>query len=281
MHSLVKKLLDEAPVLTDGAWGTQLQARGLGLGDCADVWNLSHPDRVEDLARAYVEAGSRIILTNTFRANRVALAAHGLADRLAEINQAGVRLSRKAAGESALVFASLGPVGHYPTSGEVYYEQATVLAGAGADGLVLETMTDLDEALQALAAAQTTGLPVVVSLVFDWGSDHDRLRTGETPEQAALALTHAGADVLGANCGRGIAGSVSLCHRLRAATELPIWIKPNAGLPEMKEGRFHYPTTAEEFAGRARELRAAGASFLGGCCGTTPEFIRALRTALF
>jgi methionine synthase I (cobalamin-dependent) len=277
----------EAPVITDGAWGTQLQARGLSPGACADEWNLSHPDRVEEVARGYVEAGSRVLLTNTFRANRLALAAGGLADRAADINRAGVAISRRAAGDRALVFASVGPSGRPLLTREIsepeleiaFVEQAEALAEAGADGLVLETMTDLKEAQVALAAARRTGLPIVVCMVFDCGKGKDGTLMGAPPEKVAEVLSQGGADVIGANCGNGVAGHVSVCRRLRRATDRPIWIKANAGLPQIVDGRLVYRTTPEEFAGHAPALLDAGASFLGGCCGTTPEFIRALAEA--
>ena len=285
MNTLLKELLARAPLITDGALGTQLQARGLTTGECPDAWNLSHPDRVEEVARAYVEAGSDIILTNTFRANRLALEAYGLADQVEGINRAGVELARRAAAGRATVFASIGPSGKMLVMGDVseedlrraFSEQARALAKAGADGIVIETMTDLAEAKLAVAAARETGLPVAASMVFDSGREKDRTMTGVTPEQAAAELAAAGADVIGANCGLGIVGYVPICQRLHAATDRPIWIKPNAGLPEMVEGRVVYQTTPQEFAASVPALLEAGASFVGGCCGTAPEFIRAVK----
>jgi methionine synthase I (cobalamin-dependent) len=138
-------------------------------------------------------------------------------------------------------------------------------------------MTDLAEAKLAVAAARDVGLPIVASMVFDSGKDKDRTMTGVTPEQAAQELTAQGADVIGANCGLGIAGYVPICRRLRASTDRPIWIKPNAGLPEMVEGRVVYKTTPQEFAAFVPALLEAGASFVGGCCGTGPEFVRAMK----
>jgi len=288
MHPLLHSLLASGPVLTDGAWGTQLQARGLAAGDFPDAWNLTHPERVAEVARAYVEAGSRVILTNTFGANRVRLADHGLAERGGEINRLGVEISRRAAEGQAKVFASMGPSGKMLMSGETsadaleaaFGEQARALAVAGADALVVETMSDLEEAKIAVSAARQAGLPVVGCMVFDAGKNRDRTMMGNTPEQVAEALTAAGADVVGSNCGQGIAGFAAICRRLRAATDRPIWIKANAGLPEMVERRVVYRTTPEQFAGHAAELIEAGASFLGGCCGTSPEFIRQLGQAM-
>ncbi len=278
------EFLKRAPVITDGAWGTQLQAAGLQPGECPDGWNLSRPEEVERVARSYVEAGSAVILTNTFRSNKVGLAAYGLADQVVELNQAGTEVSRRAAEGRALVFASMGPTGKMIVAGELdrqtaleaFTVQARVLADAGADGIVIETMTDLSEALIALEAAKSTNLPVAVSLVFDSGKKKDRTMAGDTPEQAAAALVSAGADIVGANCGLGIEGFVLICRRMRAVTDAPIWIKPNAGLPVVEDGRMVYKTTPDEFASQARLIVEAGASFIGGCCGTAPEFIRAL-----
>jgi methionine synthase I (cobalamin-dependent) len=280
-------LLAVRPVVTDGAWGTELQARGLAIGDIPDRWNLTHPSRVAEVARAYVEAGSQVILTNTFRANRIALASNReLAGSVEEINRRGVEISKFAPGH--LVFASMGPAGKLLAAGEVtapeltdaFGEQAQALANAGANAILVETMTDLDEAELAIAAARATGLPVAASVVFDSGKNKDRTMMGVTPEHAAARLTAAGADIIGANCGRGIAGYVEICRRLRAASPLPIWIKANAGMPELVGGRATYRTTAAEFASFVPALVEAGASFIGGCCGTTPDFIRAVKGAL-
>jgi 5-methyltetrahydrofolate--homocysteine methyltransferase len=284
MSTIFQRLLANCPVVTDGAWGTELQARGLQSGDIPDAWNLTHPERVAEVARAYVEAGSRVILTNTFGANRVRLAGHGIAAQVPEINQRGVEISREAAAGHALVFASLGPSGKMLMSGETtaeelsaaFAEQAEALAAGGADAIVIETMCDLDEAKLALAAAKATALPVVACMVFDAGRDKDRTMMGATPEQVARDLTEAGADVIGANCGVGIERYVPVARRLKSATDRPVWIKANAGLPVMEDGRVIYRTAAEDFASHVSELLAAGVSFIGGCCGTNPSFIRAV-----
>jgi 5-methyltetrahydrofolate--homocysteine methyltransferase len=288
MKSLIEELVSTAPVLTDGAWGTELQARGLEPGSCPDVWNLAHPDRVEEIARAYVEAGSQIILTNTFGANRIALACYDVAERAVEISRAGVEISRRAARGRARVFAAMGPCGKMLFAEEVtekevalgFKEQARALAAEGPEAIVIETMSDLAEAELAVAAAVATGLPVIACMTFDSGREHDRTLMGTTPEEAAGGLTAAGADVVGANCGQGAEGYVGICKRLCTATNLPIWIKPNAGLPEVSYGFPRYRETPSSFARHAEALIQAGASFVGGCCGTTPEFIRELSTLL-
>jgi 5-methyltetrahydrofolate--homocysteine methyltransferase len=288
MHKLLEQLLAAGPVVTDGAWGTQLQERGLPVGACPDGWNLEQPERVEVVARAYVEAGSQIILTNTFGANRFILARHGLAERAAEINRAGVEISRRAAAGRAKVFASMGPTGVMLLMGDVspddvqaaFAEQAQAMAEGGADGIVVETMSDPAEARLAVAAAHETGLPVVACMTFDSGAKKDRTMMGTTPEQAAEQLRFAGADCLGANCGQGIAGYVEICRRLKAAGDGPVWIKANAGLPQVRDGQTVYAQTPEEFAQFVPQLVEAGAGFVGGCCGTTPDFIRAVRKTL-
>jgi methionine synthase I (cobalamin-dependent) len=286
--SLLRELAAAGPVLTDGAWGTELQARGLGPGEVPDSWNLSHPDRVEQVARAYVGAGSQVILTNTFRANRIALGSHPDLERIAELNRAGVEISRRAAGDRARVFASIGPCGKLLVTGEVdeaalracFAEQAQALAAGGADALVVETMSDLAEAAIAVEAAKATGLPVVACMVFDSGRNRDRTMMGVTPAQAAEELTRIGADAIGANCGTGVEDYIPICASLAAATPLPIWIKPNAGLPELENGKVVYRTGPADFARSVPRLVEAGARFLGGCCGTSPSFIEAMRREL-
>jgi len=270
--------------LTDGAWGTEFQRLGAALGACTDEWNIIKPELVRQIAASYVQAGSRVILTNTFRANSISLTQYGLQESFEAINRAAVKLSRQAAGNSAMVFASIGPSGKMLLTKEVtaeqlknaFSQQALALAAEGPDAILIETMTDLAEARIAAAAALETNLPVIVSLVFDSGKNRDRTIMGTTPEQAATALTSDGVHAVGANCGVGIREFIPVCKRMAAATSLPIWIKPNAGLPEMLGGVAHYKITPEEFAAAAPELIAAGATFLGGCCGTTPQFIREL-----
>lgn len=288
MKKLTQALASATPILTDGAWGTELQARGLEPGSCPDAWNLSYPECVEDVARTYVEAGSQVILTNTFGANRIALARHGLAGKVREVNRAGVEISRRAAGGRARVFASMGPTGKMLIAEEVserevaaaFEEQTRALAEAGADAIVIETMSDPAEANLAVAAARATGLPVIACMTFDSGREHDRTMMGITPERAAAELTAAGTDVIGANCGQSAESYIAICRRLRAATDLPLWMKPNAGLPEIRDGRLQYCETPQSFSSHAQTLVDAGASFIGGCCGTTPEFIRELSAHL-
>jgi len=284
----VKRLSDwlqRGVVITDGAWGTELQKLGLPPGVVSDRWNITQPEKVESVARAYAEAGSDVILTNTFRANAIAMADCAPTE-LDAINRAGVAISRRAAPRS-LVFASIGPTGEMLAAGKVtadqvlaaFTAQAQSLKDADADAIVIETMSDIEEARLALQAAKGTGLPIIASFAFDTGKNKDRTMTGATPEAVAIAMLEAGADAVGANCGVGIEQAVAICRRLSAACDLPVWIKPNAGLPTVEGDAIRYTTSAAFFASHFRAMQQAGAAFLGACCGSTPEFIRALVAA--
>jgi len=284
MNARIRDLLKNRPVILDGAWGTQMQARGLPDGACPDEWNLSSPEKVEEVARDYVEAGSQIIITNTFSSTRICLEQSGLADKVREINMAGVAISKRAAGTKALVFASLGPTGKSLFMGEVspelvaesYQEQADALAAAGADGLVVETMMDLKEAELAVQAAKSTGLPVVACMTFGRGKNKDHTMMGVTVAEAVESFSKLGVDVIGSNCGQGLEGMSKTCEVLKERTDLPIWIKSNAGIPRYEDGETIYGTTAEQFVELAQPVLDAGADFIGGCCGTSPAYIELL-----
>ncbi len=279
------------PILTDGAMGTMLHGRGIPFGTCFDALNLSHPALVGEIHRAYIEAGAQIILTNTFGANPYKLAVHGLADKLAEINRAGVDLARRivaASFKDVLVAGDVGPLGvHLVPFGRVTKEQAreafaaqmTALVEAGVDLLVIETLTDLYEIEEALAAARALcDLPVVASMTF---TRDDRTLLGDSPAKVARRLHAAGADVIGVNCSGGPAQLVRLVQQMREAVpEGYFWVKPNAGWPEQVAGRIMYPATPEYFGEYAWAFCQAGANFIGGCCGTTPAHIAAFRAAL-
>jgi methionine synthase I (cobalamin-dependent) len=274
--------LTGGPLLTDGAWGTELARLGLPAGQPADLWNIDHPERVAQVAQAYVDAGSRVLLTNTFRSNRIALEACGRAEEVHRLNSEGVAISRAAARNRAYVFASIGPTGRVLIAGDA---DPSIIAAAlreqvractAADALLLETFSDLEEARIGADAALAIGLPVIVSFAFDTGKRKDRTMMGVTPEQAAKFAMEHGLDGIGANCGVGIEQAIGLCQRLRAvAPTLPVWIKPNAGLPVIENGEAVYRVQPEDFASHVPALLEAGASFLGGCCGTNPAFIRA------
>jgi 5-methyltetrahydrofolate--homocysteine methyltransferase len=274
--------------VADGAWGTELDRLGCPAGFCREEWNVTRPELVQQVADSYVAAGARILLTNTFGANRYVLGRHSRAEHVAAYNRAGAEISRRAIGDKGHVFGSIGPSGKIVMMGEVKPEelfegfqlQAQALADGGADALVVETMTEIAEAVAAVRAAKTTGLPVVGSMTFDSGKTRTDTMMGVTPTQAVNALTDAGADIIGCNCGIGIENYIQVAAMLRAATDKPIWVKANAGLPEIEEGRIVYRMSPQEYATKARELVKAGANIVGGCCGTSPEFIRALCVSL-
>jgi methionine synthase I (cobalamin-dependent) len=272
--------------VADGSWSTRLQARGVPTDAPAELANLTHPHLVEALARDYIEAGARFVTTNTFAANRVVFERRGLQPDVAEVNRTGAALARKAVQDAdALVAGSIGPSGkilavHEIAEGElakVFQEQAAALAAGGADVIVLETFSELAEILLALDVVQTTtGLPVIASMSFDSGPQRTRTMMGAKAEDCATALEEAGADAVGCNCGAGIATILPAVVALRANTSLPLWVKPNAGLPELEGGRAVYKQTPDEFGHHVPELLEAGANIIGGCCGTGPEHIKRL-----
>jgi methionine synthase I (cobalamin-dependent) len=267
-----------APLILDGGWATELQRRGLALGEPADAWNLSRPVDVLAVARSYVESGADVILTNTFQANPISLARFGLADQARGINVEGARLSRRAAAPGVLVFGSIGPAG-LGHELDAYALQARALADGGVDGIILETFGHVEEALLAVRAARESTLPIIASFYFDTASGEPLTPDGATPEEVARAMAEEGVDAVGANCGAGPAEFVAICRRLHAVDGRGVWIKPNAGLPTIEGGRAVYPTTCRGFAAFLPLLVEAGAGYVGGCCGATPDFIRALRRA--
>ena len=274
--------------VTDGAWGTELQKLGLDPGMSPELWNTENPSAVQAVAGSYVEAGCEVILTNTFGANRFVLAPQGAGDRAAELSEIGAAISRQAAGDGAKVFASIGPTGKIVMMGDVptdeilaaFSEQAAALARGGADAIVLETFNELAEIKLAMQAArEATDLPVVASMTFASGPDGTRTMMGDSPADLAAEAEAAGIDAVGANCGTGPDNYVAVAALLRKATALPIWIKSNAGLPEVVDGQTVFPMDPEQFASYVGALADAGATFIGGCCGTIPDHLRAVRSA--
>jgi len=286
MKDINMLLTSKHVLLSDGAWGTQLSQRGLQPGECPEQWNFDHRDDVNAVAASYVEAGSDIILSNTFGGNPIKLAKAGLEKKTREVNRLGASISKDAAGGRALVFASVGPTGEFMEPlGDVsdqqmidcFAEQIRGLIEGGVDGIVIETFTDLGEAKAALRAARQCGkLPVVISMTFSRGPAGFATMMGVRPEHAARDLEAAGADLVGSNCGTGIADMIEVAALMRPATKLPLWIKPNAGLPELVNGKTVFRETPQEMAAQFPALVKAGATVVGGCCGTTPEHIRQL-----
>jgi 5-methyltetrahydrofolate--homocysteine methyltransferase len=282
-------------LLGDGAMGTQLQQAGLEPGHCGEAWNLDHPDRVLAIQRAYVAAGSDCLLTNTFGASRIMLARHGEADRTADINAAAVGIARDAFGSRpGFVIGDIGPFGGLMEPyGEIapaeveraFREQARALVAAGADAIMIETQTALEELEIGLAAAREAGAPVVIgSIAFDRTTDGQDAKTmmGVGPEQAAEFLAAHGADLAALNCGTGVdmAMAAAVVRRYRATCGLPTMAQPNAGQPVLEDFKVVYRETPDEMAAGLPELLRAGARIVGGCCGSTPDHIRCFRTIL-
>jgi len=283
-------LMAERPLLGDGAMGTQLYENGVGYDRCFDALNVERADLVARVHEAYIAAGAELIETNTFGANRFRLAEHGLADQAAEIAERGARIARSAADAAphkVWVCGSIGPTGAAlepagsTARGEVraaFAEQAAALERGGADVLMVETMRDLSEAMLALEAARAqTELPVFVLLTFE--SD-GHMADGTSPEDAALAIEGAGADAVGANCSTGPAPMLDVVVRMAAVAGIPLVAMPNAGLPKLVGGRYIYTSSPAYMADRAARMVDAGVSLVGGCCGTSPEHIAAIRRAL-
>ena len=288
-------LFSTRPVLADGAMGTVLYARGVFINRCYDELNLSDPNLILSIHEEYLQAGAEIVETNTFGANRFRLTRHGLAAKVAEINSAGVKLAKQAVDHlkekqagTAWVAGSIGPLGvrleplgktGLDEARAAFAEQIKALADAGVDLLIIETMPALNEAREALLAAEETAphLPVLVMVTVD---DESNCLDGSSPAQAAALLTEWGAGAIGVNCSTGPATVLTALEAMRAATDLPLAAMPNAGMPRAIEGRNIYLCSPEYMASFARKAIAAGAQIVGGCCGTTPNHTRAMRSAM-
>lgn len=288
MRKNVTNLLLHGTAVSDGGWGSELLKRGLKIGDNTELWNVTNRAAVLAVAKSYVDAGSDIILTNSFGGNRYILAKHNLETRMAELNQAAVSISKEAAGDNALVFASIGPTGKMISMGEItseeaysaFSEQANALAKAGADGLVVETMSDLEEFTAAVKAAKATGLLTVGCMSFDSGAEKDRTMMGVNISEMLEVCHSVGVDMAGANCGVGIENYIKIAENLLKNTKLPVWIKANAGLPVIEDGKTVYKMEPAVFGKYAVELKKLGVRVVGGCCGTTPAHIAGVRKTL-
>ena len=272
--------------LFDGAMGTMLQSTGVKAGECLELVNLERPALVTEVHRAYVMSGADIIETNTFGANRIRLAEFGLADAVERINAAGVAAARAACAPHTKVAGAVGPTGRYigrdgfsfNEAQAVFYEQLSALDKAGVDLIVIETMIDIAEARAALLAAKAaTRRPVIVQLAF---GPNGRTYSGTDPATAAIVLAALQPAAIGVNCSRGPQHLLPIVLEMGRWTSLPLCAQPSAGLPEIRNGQAVYPVTPEEFAAWMVKFLAAGVKYIGGCCGTTPAHIRAVRKTL-
>jgi 5-methyltetrahydrofolate--homocysteine methyltransferase len=295
----MKKLLQDAilfrPHLCDGAMGTQLMLAGLEQGNCGEEWNVTHPERVLAIQRRYTQAGAECIITNTFGGSRIMLNRHSNGDRAVELNKAGVAIARQSfEGRDGYVLGDIGPFGGLMepfgefTAAQVqgaFEEQAGALVDAGADAIIIETQTGLEELSIAINAAKTAGAPCIIgSMAYDVTLDGSTFRTmmGIEPERAAEFMEENGANIVALNCGTGMdmERALAAVGRYKSATSLPVMVQPNAGKPKLINMKVVYDETPEQMVKGLLPLLEAGANIVGSCCGSTPEHTRAFRRVM-
>ena len=285
--TILDKLKEKKVLLSDGAWGTFLQAKGLKPGECPELWNITRRTEIIDIAESYLLAGSDIIETNSFGGSTFKLSQYGLGERVSEINRAAAEISREAAGAKKHVAGSIGPTGKMLFMGDVteaelynaFLEQAVALENGGADIIIIETMSALDEASLAVRAArENTNCIVIITMTFSKTPRGEyRTMMGVSPEEMVSSMKEAGAHVIGSNCGNGIADMIGIVKAIRTADKMiPVMIQANAGIPELIDGKTLFRETPEIMASFVPDLIKAGANIIGGCCGTTPEHIKAI-----
>jgi 5-methyltetrahydrofolate--homocysteine methyltransferase len=290
MGILLDRLAKKKLLLSDGAWGTMMQAQGLMGGDIPELWNAIKPEAVRSIARAYGDVGCDLVLTNTFGGSRSKLEKAGLGERVAELNEKGARLSLEGAPD-AVIAASVGPTGEFlePVGDmtaeqmeAIFFEQFQAIFKGGVKALCIETQSSLDEAACAVLAAKKLdrSVDVICTMTFNATPGGYKTMMGVSIEQAAKGLTEAGADIVGANCGNGMAQMLTIAAEFKKHTDTPILIHANAGMPQLVDGKTTFKETPADMGRQTKQLVAAGASIIGGCCGTTPQHIAAIKAAL-
>ncbi len=287
MGRILDQIKQGKTMVSDGAWGTFLQQKGMQPGECPEEWNLSHPDDVFDIAKSYIEAGADMVETNSFGGTIFKVEKYGLADKVFELNKAAAEISRKAAGDK-FVLGSVGPTGKILMMGDVTEEQlyeafktqVQGLEAGGVDAIMIETMTDLDEARLAISAAkENTNCEVFCTMTFEKTVNGDyRSMMGIAPTDMVNTLIDAGAELIGANCGNGIEDMIGIVKEIRKANkDIPVLVHANAGMPIYDDGKTVFPETPDEMANLIPKIIDAGANIIGGCCGTTPDHICRVR----
>jgi 5-methyltetrahydrofolate--homocysteine methyltransferase len=291
MSTIIDRVKCGEILVSDGAWGTFLHQKGLQPGECPELWNVTHREEVLDIAQSYIHAGADMIETNSFGGSSFKLKHYGLSERTAELNEVSAAISREAAGDDHFVLGSIGPTGKILMMGDVtetqlsdnFKIQSEALQKGGADVICIETMTALDEACLAVKAArENTSLTVICTMTFDKTiSGEYRTMMGISPTEMVPALLDAGANIIGTNCGNGMARMVDIVREIRSVNSgVPILVHANAGVPIIRKGETVFPESPEETAGHVESLIQAGANIVGGCCGTTPEHIRVIASKI-
>ena len=291
MNKIVQDLKENKILLSDGGWGTYLYAKGLQMGDCPELWNDTHRTDILEIAKTYIESGADMIETNSFGGSKIKLNDYNLGNRTYELNKLAAEISREAAGVNNYVLGSVGPTGKFLIMGDVTEEelyesfkiQVEGLRDGGVDAICIETFYDVEEAIIAINAAKDNSeLEVITTFTFDKAVDGSyNTMMGVKPIEMAETLATAGVDIFGTNCGNGFEGMIEIVKEIRKAnSELPILVHANAGLPIEENGKIVYPDSPERMAELTPQLVQAGANIIGGCCGTSPEHIKAIRTVI-
>ena len=288
--TLLEAISEKTVLISDGATGTYLQNHGLEPGGCPEEFNSSHPQVISQMAKDYFDAGSDLVLTNSFGGSNFMQKKYGHGDKVSEFNRLAAQHARKAAGPNNYVLGSVGPTGEFLSPlGDIsekemslaFKEQMIALKEGGADAILIETMTAIEEISLAInVAKESTNLPVIATMVFDKGPRGFFTMMGITPERAAKELTSAGADIIGTNCGNGIDLMIEIAQEMRASTDKPMIVHSNAGIPTVKNGKIIYPETPEYMTERFIKIVELGVNIVGGCCGTGPDHIKLLSKTL-